>query len=202
TLFPNLTPGHSLYFTEYVQQLFPLFGPNQTEAVASNYQSFGSPLDQVNAIMGESTFICPTYNLLRAFPGKSYKGEYAVPPALHADDMFYYFPSFTFSGLSKSFNNTTFTNAFTQGFLSFVVHLDPDDKLRPSITPEWPTWAPTETEMVFNRTEGGVPSIAGVPTWNTLLGRCKCVLLASFFLVQWLISTGRFWKSLIKLTAQ
>jgi hypothetical protein len=38
---------------EYVRNLFPLFGPKESNAVASTYQSLGSPLDQVNAIMGD-----------------------------------------------------------------------------------------------------------------------------------------------------
>ncbi|KAJ7781796.1 Alpha/Beta hydrolase protein [Mycena maculata] len=169
---------------EFVRELFPLFGVNQSQAVATIYESLGSPLAQVNAIMGESIFICPTYNLLNAFPEDAYKGEYAIPPALHGDDIFYYFPSYTFPGASLSFNNSAFIDAFTQGFLSFAVHLNPNQKLRASITPAWSTWAPRDTEMVFNRTEGNEPSIAAAPTLDTLLSRCE------------------FWKSVRNLTAQ
>jgi hypothetical protein len=38
---------------EYARNLFPLFGAKESNAVASTYQSLGSPLDQVNAIMGD-----------------------------------------------------------------------------------------------------------------------------------------------------
>jgi hypothetical protein len=38
---------------EYVRNLFPLFGAKESNAVASTYQSLGSALDQVNAIMGD-----------------------------------------------------------------------------------------------------------------------------------------------------
>jgi hypothetical protein len=76
---------------QYVRNLFPLFGAKESSVAASLYGSLGSPLDQVNAIMGEcqpffyetiicepltyaaATFICPTYLLLNAFHGKSYK---------------------------------------------------------------------------------------------------------------------------------
>ncbi|KAJ7134871.1 Alpha/Beta hydrolase protein, partial [Mycena epipterygia] len=157
----------------------------ESAAVASVYRSLGSPLDQVNAIMGESIFICPTYGLLNAFPGDSYKGEYAVPPALHGDDVFYYFPSFSLPGSQLQFNNTAFINAFTQGFLSFAANLDPNTKLRPSITPVWQKWSlAADAEMVFNRTELGAPWIAAAPTSRALLSRCE------------------FWKSVRHLTAQ
>ncbi|KAJ7134870.1 Alpha/Beta hydrolase protein [Mycena epipterygia] len=182
-LFVNQSVDYDV--AQYVRQLFPLFGAKESAAVASVYQSLGSPLDQVNAIMGESIFICPTYNLLNAFPGDSYKGEYAVPPALHGDDVFYYFPSFSFPGSQLQFNNTAFINAFTQGFLSFAANLDPNTKLRPSITPVWQKWSlAADAEMVFNRTELGAPWIAAAPTSRALLSRCK------------------FWRSVSNLTGQ
>jgi hypothetical protein len=38
---------------EYVRNLFPLFGVEESNAAAALYASLGSPLDQVNAIMGD-----------------------------------------------------------------------------------------------------------------------------------------------------
>ncbi|KAJ7704491.1 Alpha/Beta hydrolase protein [Mycena rosella] len=154
--------NHSVEYdvAQYVGELFRLFSPEESAAAASIYESLGSPLEQVTAIMKESIFVCPTYRLLDAFPNASYKGEYAVPPALHSDDVFYYFPSFVFPGLLLEFNNTIFRTAFDQGFLSFAAHLDPNTKLLRSITPAWPKWSEsTAQEMVFNRTEGGAPWI-------------------------------------------
>ncbi|KAJ7505116.1 Alpha/Beta hydrolase protein [Mycena galericulata] len=182
TLFVNQTEEFDV--AQYAQQLFPLFGPKEGAAVASVYESFGSPLDQVDAIMGESVFICPTYLLLDAFPGKSYKGEYAIPPALHGDDIFYYFPSFTFPDDGIAFNNTVFIDAFSQGFLSFAANLNPNARLRPAVTPVWPKWSVATEEMVFNRTELGEPRIFTAPTSPALLSRCE------------------FWRSLRNLTAQ
>ncbi|KAJ7704488.1 Alpha/Beta hydrolase protein [Mycena rosella] len=170
---------------QYVHQLFPLFGAQESAAVVSIYEPLGSPLDQVNAIMKESIFVCPTYRLLEAFPNASYKGEYAVPPALHGDDVFYYFPSFVQPGSMLQFNNTIFRTAFDQGFLSFAAHLGPNTKLLPSITPAWPKWSESAPqEMVFNRTEGGAPWISTALTSEALLERCE------------------FWKSVRSLTAQ
>ncbi|KAJ6508683.1 Alpha/Beta hydrolase protein [Mycena sanguinolenta] len=71
---------------EYVRNLFPLLGVEGSNAAAALYASLGSPLDQVNAIMGEAIYKCPTYPLMRAFPAESYKAAYAIPPALHGQD--------------------------------------------------------------------------------------------------------------------
>ncbi|KAJ6585083.1 Alpha/Beta hydrolase protein [Mycena capillaripes] len=159
---------------EYVRNLFPLVGVKESNAAASIYESLGSPLDQVNAIMTESIFKCPTYLLLDAFPGDSYKAQYAIPPALHGDDVINYFPSFTDFNATLHFNNTAFINAFSQIFVSFAVNLDPNEKLRPSITPVWQKWSrAVETEMVFNKTEGGAPNIAPTNTSSALLQRCE-----------------------------
>ncbi|KAJ7625350.1 Alpha/Beta hydrolase protein [Mycena polygramma] len=159
-IFVNQTAEYDV--AEYASNLFPLFGAKESNATASIYKSLGSSLDQVNAIMTESIFLCPIYLLLDAFSGKSYK------------DLINYFPSFTDFGLTLIFNNTDFINAFTQGFVSFAANLDPDDKLRPSIVPVWRKWSRAgETEMLFNETELGAPDIAPFNTSSALLERCE-----------------------------
>ncbi|KAJ7625359.1 Alpha/Beta hydrolase protein [Mycena polygramma] len=171
-LFVNQSADYDV--AEYASDLFPLFGASESNATASIYKSLGSPLDQVNAIMAESIFICPTYLLLDAFPGKSHKGQYAIPPALHGQDLINYFPSFTDFGTTLIYNNTDFINAFSQGFVSFAANLDPNDKLRPSIAPVWRTWSrAAETELLFNKTDGGAPDIAPFNTSSALLERCE-----------------------------
>ncbi|KAF8158914.1 alpha beta-hydrolase [Mycena galopus ATCC 62051] len=169
---------------QYVRNFFPLLGAEESNAAAAVYASLGSPLDQVNRIVAEAVFKCPTFSLLDAFPGKSYKAEYAIPPAWHGQDIINYFPSYNAWGATLIYNNTAFINAFTQGFLSFAVNLDPNDKLRPSITPVWPKWSSDVQEMLFNETESGAPSIAPFHASSALLERCE------------------FWKSVRHLTAQ
>ncbi|KAJ6462025.1 Alpha/Beta hydrolase protein [Mycena vitilis] len=182
-LFVNQTAEYDV--AEYASNLFPLFGARESNATAAIYKSLGTPLEQVTAIMAESIFICPTYLFLDAFPGKSYKGQYAIPPALHGQDLINYFPSFTDFGSVLIYNNTNFINAFTQGFVSFAANLDPNDKLRPSIAPVWRTWSRVaETEMLFNKTDGGAPDIAPFNTSSALLERCE------------------FWRSVRHLAAQ
>ncbi|KAJ6458405.1 Alpha/Beta hydrolase protein [Mycena vitilis] len=181
--FVNQTAEYDV--AEYARNLFPLFGAKESNATAAIYKSLGSPLKQVTAIMAESIFICPTYLLLDAFPGKSYKGQYAIPPAFHAQDLINYFPSFNDYGVTLIYNNTDFINAFAQGFVSFAVNLDPNDKLRPSIAPLWQTWSrAAETELLFNKTDDGAPEIAPFNTSSALLERCE------------------FWRSVRHLSAQ
>ncbi|KAJ7167029.1 Alpha/Beta hydrolase protein [Mycena filopes] len=182
-IFVNQSVNYNV--AQYVRDAFPLLGQEKSDTAASLYRSFGSPVAQVTAILGEAVFVCPTYLALDAFTGKSYKGQYAIPPSFHGSDIVNYFPSFTAFGEPLIFNNTDFINAFTQGFVSFAANLDPNVKRWPSIAPVWPKWSPgAETELVFNKTEGNMPDIAATTTSRMLESRCE------------------FWKSVHNLTGQ
>ncbi|KAJ6615854.1 Alpha/Beta hydrolase protein [Mycena sp. CBHHK59/15] len=165
--------------THYALDLFPDFGPKEADAVGALYAGLGTPLFQENAIQGESIFICPTYFMLSAFNGCSFKAEFAIPPGLHANDVAYYFPSLT----APPFNNANFINAFAQIFTSFAISLDPNMKVSATITPHWNKWNVKQTEMLFNET-AGVPVVQPVTTSDALLNRCQ------------------FWDSVGSLTAQ
>ncbi|KAJ3568779.1 hypothetical protein NP233_g5488 [Leucocoprinus birnbaumii] len=91
TNFVNLNTSSTVRTPSYLANLFPDFGAAQVAKGAAQYANLGSPIDQVIAIMGESIFVCPTYFLLRAFKNKAFKGEFAIPPGLHSDDVVYYF---------------------------------------------------------------------------------------------------------------
>ncbi|KAI3615392.1 cephalosporin esterase [Moniliophthora roreri] len=77
----------------YASSVFPRLGPREVMEAAKQYAAVGSPLDQVNQIMTDSIFVCPTYFLLNAFKDRGFKGELAIPPATHGLDVGYYFPS-------------------------------------------------------------------------------------------------------------
>ncbi|KAJ7692062.1 Alpha/Beta hydrolase protein [Mycena rosella] len=180
TDFVNQGTGVTANATQYALDLFPDFGPSQASKVGSLYAGLGTALFQENAIQGESIFICPTYFILRAFPGASFKAEFAIPPGLHANDVAYYWPTLS----TPPFQNTKFINAFAQIFTSFAISLDPNVKIDPAtITPRWKKWDAGHTEMLFNET-AGVPLVAPVKTSEALLERC------------------RFWDSVSNLTAQ
>jgi len=161
--------------TDFVRQMFPYFSAKQTDQAASYYTALNATLpqasDQAVAIMGESIFICPTYYLLKAFNGKSWKGEFAVPPAYHTDDLQYYFPSFP--SYDPLFNNTDFIKSFSQSFLDVVLSLNPNTKFDPTnLTPAWNQWSSNNTEMLFNKTSTNEPDIRAISTDAGLLERC------------------------------
>ncbi|KAJ7149773.1 alpha beta-hydrolase [Mycena crocata] len=179
TLFVN--QNTTLTAAEYAFQLFPNFDQKHAAEVGVQYSGLGTALFQDNAVQGESIFICPTYSLLRAFPGRSFKGEFAIPPGLHEDDVAYYLPGMT----TEPFNNSAFIDAFAQSFTSFAISLDPNVKVNPTtITPHWNVWDNGNTEMLFNKTEADQPVVHPITTSNALLERC------------------RFWDSISNLTAQ
>ncbi|KAJ7692101.1 Alpha/Beta hydrolase protein [Mycena rosella] len=144
---------------QYAFDLFPNFGQAQANEVEALYSGLGTSIFQDNAVQGESIFICPTYTLLRAFPGRAFKGEFAIPPGLHGNDIVYYFPGTA----TPPFNNTVFINAFAQSFTSFAISLDPN----------WSLFDVGNTEMLFNETAAGAPDVRPITTSNALLERCR-----------------------------
>ncbi|KAJ6563667.1 Alpha/Beta hydrolase protein [Mycena vulgaris] len=168
--FVDQTTGDTANATQYALTLFPNFGPTQADAVGSLYAGLGTPLFQETALMGESIFICPTYLLLHAFGARAFKAEFAIPPGQHANDVPYYWPSTT----TPPFNNQVFIDAFAQIFTSFALSLDPNLKVDPTtITPPWKRWDIEHTEMLFNKTEDGVPVVKTIVTSDALLERCQ-----------------------------
>jgi len=173
----------------YAGTLFPKFGPKQDRKTAEIYASTGgTPLEQDDDIMGESIFICPTFYLLSAFPNSSWKGQFAIPPANHAQDLYYYFPTSSLFGpivKRPAFNNTQFLDAFSGAFMAFVDSQDPNDKIAPTITPFWDKYSNGSTVMVFNQTADGTSPDIHVDTADaSQLERC------------------RFWNSVGALTGQ
>jgi len=161
-----VNPGPSNFLT----QLFPEFGNEEISAGVAAYA--GQELSDVqlaNQIMGDSIFTCPTYFLLNAFEKNAFKSEFAIPPALHANDVVYYFPGIG----TPSYTNPDFAKAFSENFLNFAISLDPNTKWDPSnITPSFPMWGDALNEMLFNKTDVGSPDIGVIKTSTNLLKRC------------------------------
>ncbi|KAJ7658599.1 hypothetical protein B0H14DRAFT_3540550 [Mycena olivaceomarginata] len=121
---------------------------------------WGPQLTCRSLIRRAATFICPTYLLLNALPGKAYKGEYAILPPCTTMTRSTTSPPSTSSAQSST-STTRLHYAFTQGFVSFAALLDLNAKLRPSIAPAWQRWSRgAQTELVFHQTESGAPHIA------------------------------------------
>ncbi|KAJ7131992.1 alpha beta-hydrolase [Mycena filopes] len=180
TIFVNQSV--SVTAEQYSLELFPDFTTEQAATVGSLYANTGTQLSQVNAIQAESIFVCPTYYMLSAFRGRSFKGEFAIPPGLHGNDIVYYFPGTS----TPPFNNQTFINAFAQSFTSFIINQNPNIKVDPTtITPLWNPFAVLNTEMLFNQTApNGLPVVHPITTSSALLTRCQ------------------FWESVGNATAQ
>ncbi|KAJ7082934.1 Alpha/Beta hydrolase protein [Mycena belliarum] len=155
---------------QYAFDLFPNLNRAQAAKAEALYNGLGTTIFQDSAIQGESIFICPTYFLLHAFSGRSFKGEFAIPPALHGADVAYYFPG----GGTPPFNNADFIKAFAQSFTSFAINLDPNIMVNPAtITPRWSLFNVGNTEMLFNETTAGAPDVRAIKTSNALLERCQ-----------------------------
>ena len=81
--------------------------------------------------------------------------------------------------------NATLDVSFAGSFMSVVKSLTPNNNpQKDSITPFWQTYAPGNTEMVFNITEAGDAIVEPVATDSSLLDRCA------------------FWQSIAPLTSQ
>ncbi|KAI5117710.1 hypothetical protein M0805_003199 [Coniferiporia weirii] len=183
-IFVDSDTTSNISLSDYTSQLFPNFGDSQIEATVRQYTAIGldTVVDQAIAIMGESIFICPTYALLNAFKGRSFKGEFAVPPGNHGGDVPYYFPT----GATPTVPNAQIAASFAGSFLSVVKSLNPNfNPLSPeSITPAWATYATGDTEMLFNVTESGEAEVKTFATDKGLLERCE------------------FWRSVAEATPQ
>ncbi|KIY68532.1 hypothetical protein CYLTODRAFT_489730 [Cylindrobasidium torrendii FP15055 ss-10] len=102
------------------------------------------------------------------------RNELAVPPALHSNDLRYYFPR---SGGPPNYNNEQFRKAMVHFIIAFALEGDPNLTMEDTITPNW---SPFEygsktgrVEMLFNRTEGGRPAIEPVLADEHLIERCE-----------------------------
>ncbi|KAH9924568.1 Alpha/Beta hydrolase protein [Fomitopsis serialis] len=157
--------------TDYVTQLFPLIDQTIIQTIVEQYTSdpaLNDTLAQAIGIMGESIFICPTYLLLEAFGDNAYKGEFAVPPAIHGQDVQYYFPTSN----PPAYNNSELITSFSQSFMSVVSSLDPNDKAVPDLKPAWAVWQNGTAEVLFNVTAAGEPVVQTTTTDPALLERC------------------------------
>ncbi|EPT00684.1 hypothetical protein FOMPIDRAFT_150510 [Fomitopsis schrenkii] len=158
--------------TTYVTNLFPLINETVVQAIVQTYSNdtaLTNTSAQAIAIMGESIFICPTYLLMDAFGDKAYKGELAIPPAHHGEDLQYYFPT----ARPPAFNNSQLLTSFSQSFLSVARSLNPNDKFLEDLKPAWPVWENDTTEMFFNVTASGDPVVKTTTTDPALLERCE-----------------------------
>ncbi|KAF7293276.1 COesterase domain-containing protein [Mycena chlorophos] len=164
----------------WLRNIMPAFSIEQSEEIAEVYEALGgTAFDQIEILLTEAGFVCPTQYLLSNFPHASYKGQFAIPPAWHGNDLPYYFPDLVDLniGVPAPWNNTAFTDAFVGGLFAFAANYDPNKELAATILPEWPLWsADADAFMVFNQTDSDAmltPAIGVQKLENAVLQRCE-----------------------------
>ncbi|KAK7683629.1 hypothetical protein QCA50_013467 [Cerrena zonata] len=171
--FVDSSLASTLNVQTFVKSLFPALSDAQALAASQQYTGLGSNYLQAILIMGEAIYECPTYALMKAYGDKGYKGQFSIPPGVHALDFYYYFPSSNAMGYRQYFNDN-FQVAFAGSFLKFARFLNPNTRINSTdITPTWAPWSTTHTEMRFNRTDAGAPDVKTFKTDDGLLSRCS-----------------------------
>ncbi|KAJ7133522.1 alpha beta-hydrolase [Mycena epipterygia] len=170
-VFPDILIANNFTLTKYITQLFPRLTTRQIQTAVELYSNIGlaSVSDQATKVMGESIFVCPAYWMVKAFGSTGWKGEFAIPPGLHAEDLSYEFSTFA---IPPTFTNPAFLDAYRQSFLSTAIVLDPNGHPTPSLLPTWPSWFKNEAEMLFNKTDSGAPVIKSIGTDASVVERC------------------------------
>ncbi|OAG13110.1 alpha/beta-hydrolase [Paraphaeosphaeria sporulosa] len=109
-------------------------------------------LQRANAIIGEATFICPSYWLSTAYTASSrpsFHYQYSVPFAAHLEDVYAYF------GPNQPQQPPSFSRAFRNIWGNFVTRGDPSVAGEPGLD-SWPRWKEgREAQMVNLNTTGG-----------------------------------------------
>jgi len=120
-------------------------------------------------------------------------GEFGIVPAFHGDDIPYYFPGNSMYlnprvvsilashqraivDQTPRFNNSEFITNSSQSFLNLVITII--SKRICHTLPQWPQWMEEDgVEMLFDRTEMGVPIFELNKTCERLQNRCEWVLV-------------------------
>ncbi|KAL5513502.1 hypothetical protein ACEPAH_3901 [Sanghuangporus vaninii] len=159
--------------SQYVKQLFPTLTDTQIATAVKLYVIIDlvDVNEQAAQVYEEAILFCPTYFLLDAFPhGMAFKGEFAVPPALHASDVGYYFPSSSIPPIP----NPILAAAFSRSFLSMVQTESPrSDGLQDNVLKHWPAYDDRQSEMLFNITGNGTAVVKVIHTDSGLVERCR-----------------------------
>ncbi|KAL1673862.1 Alpha/Beta hydrolase protein [Schizophyllum commune] len=169
TVFRQFNESFDISF--WLRNTYPKIEDEDIERAISLYADL-DPIDQARLMYADITFLCPTYNILRAFD-KPYRAQFAVNPALHAFDIGYYFPDF-YNLFPKTYDNAEFETAFSSIFTNFALSKDPNVKVAEDITPDWAPWTEEElVEMIFGATEEGAPDVHAATTDKVVLERCS-----------------------------
>ncbi|KAL1707495.1 Alpha/Beta hydrolase protein [Schizophyllum commune] len=171
SLFVDVSDPDTFDIAFWLRNAWPKLTESDIADALAVYQDL-APVDQATTILGDVIFLCPSYTLMRAFD-TPYRADFVVDDAWHGYDLPYYFPDTVYL-FNKSYNNADFDTAFSSAFSNFALSKDPNVKVAEDLTPTWAPWSDASTvEMVFNKTEGGVPDIRTSQTDEWVLERCS-----------------------------
>lgn len=144
-LFVN--PLNPISPTKYAKNLFPKLSDEQADGIGRAYEGMGSKFDQASKMLAESTFLCPTIRLPEAFETQAYQGTFAIAPAVHMQDLLYYFKGYTppIARIPPILPLGSFADAFAGSFFEFALSGRPSDS--------WPGFTPNDSksEMYFGQ---------------------------------------------------
>ncbi|KAG8742778.1 hypothetical protein FRC11_014141 [Ceratobasidium sp. 423] len=168
----------------WIVEQFPRLNDQNITAVEGAYSVFATN-DMPEAeniykmqtmIFGEAIFVCPSVWLANAFSKASYKGIFAVPPALHSFDVAVYFPDiqYSFIQLAQPISKSL-TQSFMGALVSFILTGSPNNNpMSQSVNPDWPVYDPTDPMgMVFNITTSGAADPEHKRVDSALRQRCS-----------------------------
>ncbi|KAL1663518.1 Alpha/Beta hydrolase protein [Schizophyllum commune] len=164
-------PNETFDITFWLRNTYPKIEDEDIKSAISLYADL-DPIDQARLMYADITFLCPTYNILRAFD-KPYRAQFAVNSALHAFDIGYYFPDF-YNLFPKTYDNAELEAAFSSIFTNFALAKDPNVKVTDDITPAWAPWtSDAPVEMIFGATAEGAPDVHAATTDKLVLEQCS-----------------------------
>lgn len=111
----------------------------------------------------------------------AWKGQFAVTPGWHAQDISYYFDESSLnSAVQPVFEADGFVDSFARPFLNFAVFGNPNTQVDNSVkkNPHWPQYQHKKAslrEMYFGQSEDGERADVGVRDVDSegLLERCR-----------------------------
>ncbi|TFL04269.1 Alpha/Beta hydrolase protein [Pterulicium gracile] len=175
----------NLTLAEYTRNYFHQLSVDEAERVAGMYEGPGkTTFERISQIQAEAVFVCPSLLLLDSFTKSrkpAWKGQFAVTPGWHAQDVSYYFKGLSLIiGAPPVFEADGFVDSFARPFLNFAVLGDPNTQVDKSVqkNPHWPQYQHKKAslrEMYFGQSEDGERADVGVRDVDSegLLERCR-----------------------------
>ncbi|GAA5993170.1 hypothetical protein JCM10908_001322 [Rhodotorula pacifica] len=151
-------------FDAALASYYPYLTPAERQLVAQQYpiadapESGNNTFQRIEQVIGDSTFICPTYWAVEAFGANGWKGTFNYGEAHHADDAAWYDGPIWAPGIYGPHSVSALTS-FIGGFEGFIQTYDPNNNPATKINPPWPTFDSYQ-QMFFNTTTRNTGSAA------------------------------------------